>query len=132
MPPGRNGKGRFQIGCRPGPGRPARSVEGQYLEATIAGVSVEAWREIVAKARDQAAAGDAKAREWLGRHLLPSPVERLEVGTSGMETRRRIVAQCTDEELELLTRLGERIEQEQQSHRSGGEPAAGATDARGE
>jgi hypothetical protein len=36
----------------------------------VASCPVGEWRAIVAKAVEQAKAGDAKAREWLGKHLI--------------------------------------------------------------
>jgi hypothetical protein len=47
------------------------------------------------------------------RYLLPSPTEKLEIGKSDREIRRAVVAELTDEELALLTKVGERIEEQQ-------------------
>src|SRR5947209_642412 len=67
--------GRFLPG-NPGnpaaPGRPRRAVEQRYLDATVGRCPVAAWKRIVAKVDEQADAGDAKAREWLGKMLVGS------------------------------------------------------------
>jgi len=66
-------KGRFADGHSGGPGRPRRQIERECLRATLAGCSLEDWEAIVAKAVTDAKAGDAKAREWLGKYLLGIP-----------------------------------------------------------
>lgn len=66
---GRDAAGRFAAGNAGGPGRPRREAERQYLDATLAAVSVEDWTEIVKRAAADAKAGDAKARDWLARVL---------------------------------------------------------------
>jgi hypothetical protein len=74
------GRGGFTIGNPGGPGRPPRSVEKSYLTATIASVSLAAWRRIVIRARQQAEDGDARAREWLSKLLVgsdPLPLAQL-------------------------------------------------------
>lgn len=63
----RNPNGTFGRGNPGGPGRPRRSIEHEYLDATIAAVPIDAWGAIVAKAVEQAKAGDDKARTWLSR-----------------------------------------------------------------
>lgn len=60
----------FKPGHPGGPGRPRRQTERQYLDATIASVSLAAWRKIVRKAVEDAEAGDAKSREWLSKILI--------------------------------------------------------------
>ncbi len=67
---GRDANGRFAPGNPGGPGRPARSTEREYLDATVETVTPDDWRRIVAKAKDEALDGNAKAREWLGRFLI--------------------------------------------------------------
>ncbi|HUY88697.1 MAG TPA: hypothetical protein VMV10_08180 [Pirellulales bacterium] len=66
---GRDAAGRFAADNAGGPGRPRREVERQYLDATLAAVSVEDWTEIVKRAAVDAKAGDGKARDWLSRVL---------------------------------------------------------------
>jgi hypothetical protein len=69
----RDDSGRFAPGNPGGPGRPRRATEGDYLAALSEAVPMERWGEIVATAIDQAVAGDAKAREWLGSYLAGKP-----------------------------------------------------------
>ncbi|HUY34349.1 MAG TPA: hypothetical protein VMV69_16505 [Pirellulales bacterium] len=73
--------GRFAPGNPGGPGRPRREVEAEYLAATMANVTAEAWGRIVAKAVVDAEAGDRHAREWLARMLGLGLVPALEVVT---------------------------------------------------
>jgi hypothetical protein len=72
--------GRFLPGNPGGPGRPRRDVERRYLAVLSEAVSVETWRAIVARAADDALAGDPAARQWLGAYLLGQPRNRIEVG----------------------------------------------------
>lgn len=65
----RDENGRFRPGCAPGPGRPKRSVEIDFLRR-LADASEARWDEIVSTAIDQAAAGDAAARQWLAKYLI--------------------------------------------------------------
>jgi hypothetical protein len=69
----RDARGRFLPGSPGGPGRPRRAVETDYLAALSEAVPLERWREIVETAVDQAVAGDAKARDWLGSYLAGKP-----------------------------------------------------------
>jgi hypothetical protein len=61
----------FQKGNPGGPGRPKREVERAYLDATLASVSPSDWQKVVAKALQDAKNGDAAARAWLSKYLLP-------------------------------------------------------------
>lgn len=71
----RDSAGRFVTGNAGGPGRPRRAVELTYLRALSDELTLEAWREIVRRAVEDARAGDAKAREWVTRYALgPEPV----------------------------------------------------------
>jgi hypothetical protein len=67
---GRNNNGTFGHGNPGGQGRPRRAVEREYLSALAEAVPLEDWREIVAKAVKDAKAGNARARDWLSKHLL--------------------------------------------------------------
>src|SRR5215472_13738399 len=69
----RDANGRFLPGHPGMGGRPRRAVEADYLAALSEAVPVEKWREIVETAIDQAVAGDAKAREWVGSYLIGKP-----------------------------------------------------------
>jgi hypothetical protein len=66
----RNPNGTFAVGNAGGPGRPRRAVEGEYLTVISDALPLDTWREIVEKAIADAKAGDAKAREWLTRHVI--------------------------------------------------------------
>ena len=67
---GRQENGRFAAGWKGGPGRPPRAVEADYL-AVIGNVcSVDDWSAIVERAVADAKIGNAKAREWLSKHLI--------------------------------------------------------------
>lgn len=67
--------GKFQPGNKGGPGRPKRTTEAAYLDATIGGVTLAAWSVVVARALADAQGGDAKARDWLSQYLLPRPAD---------------------------------------------------------
>lgn len=69
----RDSKGRWIKGCKsPNPkGRTPRQVEREYLDVTMDSVSTDEWRRVVRKALEDAMAGDAKARDWLSRWLMP-------------------------------------------------------------
>ena len=68
----RGNNGRFKKGNPGGPGRPPRMVEMDYLSALSEQVPREEFAAIVRDAVARARNGDAKAREWLSRYLLPS------------------------------------------------------------
>ena len=67
---GRGPNGKFARGNAGGPGRPRRETEREYLEAISEVVKQADWRRIVGKAKEDAIAGDAKARDWLGKYLI--------------------------------------------------------------
>jgi hypothetical protein len=77
--------GRFLPGNPGGPGRPRRAIESDYLAALSDGVPTDAWRAIVAKAVEQAQAGDATARAWLGSYVLGKPTGNLLVELAASE-----------------------------------------------
>lgn len=66
----RDKRGRFVKGHEGGPGRPKRATEQDYLAALSEAVGIDAWREVVARALEDAKAGDGKARDWLSKHLI--------------------------------------------------------------
>jgi hypothetical protein len=70
MSNGRDLSGRFAQGNPGGPGRPRRTTERSYLAAVADTVTLEDWTAIVQKAKQDALAGDATARAWLGKLLL--------------------------------------------------------------
>ena len=67
----RDDRGRFLVGCKGGPGRPARTHELAHLRATLATVTPEDWAQVIQKALEQAKEGDARARSFLAKYLLP-------------------------------------------------------------
>jgi hypothetical protein len=69
----RDESGRFLPGNPGGPGRPRRAVELDYLATMTEAVPPDRWRAIVERAAALAEEGDARARDWLSRYLLPKP-----------------------------------------------------------
>ena len=69
----RDHMGRFAAGNSGGPGRPKRQAEEDYLQTLSERIPLALWAEIVDKAASDAAAGDAKARDWLSKYLMPQP-----------------------------------------------------------
>ena len=69
----RDQHGRFAPGHAGGPGRPRRQTEATYLAALSDQVPLDVWARIAERAVADAITGDAKARDWLSRHLLPTP-----------------------------------------------------------
>ena len=69
----RDHMGRFAVGNGGGPGRPKRQAEEDYLQTLSERVPLALWAEIVDKAASDAAAGDAKARDWLSKYPMPQP-----------------------------------------------------------
>lgn len=72
----RDTKGRFAEGNSGGPGRPKRATETAYMSVVMQECDFDAWREIVAKAVQDAQAGDRYARQWLTTYLLGEPSPR--------------------------------------------------------
>lgn len=66
----RDERGKFVVGTAPGPGRPPRHVERDYLTVLGAACPLDRWRKIVEAAVERAEAGDPTARQWLSRYLL--------------------------------------------------------------
>lgn len=69
----RNKNGQFAKGNSGGPGRPSRPTETAYLNVLMNACTLDDWREITMRAVSDAKDGDAKAREWLGRHVIGMP-----------------------------------------------------------
>ena len=66
----RDKTGKFENGNPGGPGRPKRPTELAYMSVVMGKCSLEDWQEICGRAVTDAKNGDAKAREWLGKHLM--------------------------------------------------------------
>lgn len=67
---GRDEHGRFAAGNSFGPGRPRRAIERDYLMSIVATVTLDDWRAICDRAKQDALNGDCKAREWLTHFLV--------------------------------------------------------------
>ena len=112
----RDENGRFKKGNPGGPGRPARMIESDYLATLSEQVPSEAWATIVVDAVSRARNGDAKAREWLSRYLLPNDkgnnllrLAAREAAGSGVGDEIREAANCLGagpENREALDRVG--------------------------
>jgi len=71
----RDEKGRFVKGASGNPqGRLPKQTETSYLQVSESVCTFDVWREIVAKAVEQAKRGDARARQWLSDYLIGKPV----------------------------------------------------------
>ncbi len=74
---GRQTDGRFAPGNAGGPGRPRRPVEEDYLRVLNEAVTVEDWAQVVRRAVEDAKQGDARARDWLSKHILEGVADPL-------------------------------------------------------
>jgi hypothetical protein len=80
----RDEKGRFVKGSAGNPhGRPPKEREVRFYEITLATVTFEDWREIVARAVQDAKRGDTAARKWLSDYLIGTPEQKLDVTSNG-------------------------------------------------
>ena len=71
----RDSKGRFVKGASGNPqGRLPKQTETSYLQVSESVCTFDVWREIVAKAVEQAKQGDARARQWLSDYLVGKPI----------------------------------------------------------
>jgi hypothetical protein len=70
-------------------------VERKYLRALSAAVPLSEWRLVIAKALEQAKAGDALARAWLSKHLVGDDPLTLEVMAEQLDELRAHVEQLT-------------------------------------
>ena len=71
----RDSKGRFVKGASGNPqGRLPKQTETSYLQVSESVCTFDVWREIVAKAVEQAKRGDARARQWLSDYLMGKPI----------------------------------------------------------
>lgn len=71
----RNAKGQFTKGHPGTGGRPPRATEEAYKEAFTTSVTPDRWAKVIAKALEQAEAGDDKARKFLADYLIGPPVQ---------------------------------------------------------
>ncbi len=92
----RQTNGRFATGNPGGPGRPRRAVEHDYLAVLGDSVSLEDWREVVAQAVSDAKGGDARARDWITKHLIGNEPPKL-VDLAAREQRGATVDEMVEE-----------------------------------
>ena len=120
MSNGRNKNGRFAKGNAGGPGRPRRAIEHDYMAVMGDTVSLMDWRDIVSRALKDAKRGNARARDWLTRHLLgnnPPPlldlaarerrgetVDEVVDGLAGKQQREKEWAAVTEQLIGDLTK----------------------------
>lgn len=90
----------FVKGVSPNPkGRPPRHIERDYIGAAIGEVSLEEWRGVVRKAKEQALKGDAPARNWLGKILIgDDPLIIVQINGE----LREMIARVEEREQELI------------------------------
>lgn len=95
----------FEKGCKPGPGRPPRAAEENYLAAIKSAVTTADMAEIAAKAREQAKRGDRYAREWLSKQFGTEAAQKIEqeVRQTNLNVEAPIAVDG-DAELERLVR----------------------------
>jgi hypothetical protein len=80
----RDEKGRFVKGSAGNPhGRPPKEREVRFYEITLATVTFDDWKEIVARAVQDAKRGDTAARKWLADYLIGTPEQKLDVTSNG-------------------------------------------------
>lgn len=83
----RDSKGRFVKGESGNPqGRLPKQVESSYLQVSENVCTFDVWREIVAKAIEQAKRGDARARQWLSDYLVGKPISMVMAVQEKQET----------------------------------------------
>lgn len=97
----RDGSGKFANGNKAsvGHGRPPRQVESEYLRVVAQACDLDVWREIVSRAVQDAKSGDAKAREFLARWIMPANLTLTEL-TARDETGSDMV----DERIKAIKR----------------------------
>lgn len=94
----RSDNGRFTTGNPGGPGRPRRAIESDYLKAFSDAVPLDAWQTIVSRAVADAQAGDARARDWVARHVLGSEPPSL-VSIAAIEQRAATGIEVVEDEV---------------------------------
>ena len=98
----RDSKGRFVKGASGNPqGRLPKQTETSYLQVSESVCTFDVWREIVAKAVEQAKRGDARARQWLSDYLVGKPISMVMAVQEKQETEI-IVKWAIQEKLDRL------------------------------
>lgn len=96
---GRDVKGRFVVGNKGGPGRPAKEREERYFEITTHTVTYDEWCKIIEKAAEQARRGSHQARKFLADYLLGPPAQRHELtGRDGGAIETKHASDMNDDE----------------------------------
>ena len=87
----RDSKGRFVKGASGNPqGRLPKQTETSYLQVSESVCTFDVWREIVAKAIEQAKRGDARARQWLSDYLMGKPISMVMAVQDNRDTSIKI------------------------------------------
>ncbi|HPB85850.1 MAG TPA: DUF5681 domain-containing protein [Paludibacteraceae bacterium] len=87
----RDSKGRFVKGASGNPqGRLPKQTETSYLQVSESVCTFDVWREIVAKAVEQAKRGDARARQWLSDYLMGKPISMVMAVQDNRDTSIKI------------------------------------------
>ncbi|MDD3663461.1 MAG: hypothetical protein PHT84_06455 [Candidatus Pacebacteria bacterium] len=82
-------------------GRLPKQTETSYLQVSESVCTFDVWREIVAKAIEQAKRGDARARQWLSDYLIGKPISMVMAVQEKQETEI-IVKWAIQEKLDRL------------------------------
>lgn len=113
--PQRDEKGRFVKGHNaPGPGRPPRATEADYLAAMTEIVTLDSWRAIVKRALADALQGDSRARAWLSGYLIGKPPQILDIRAADAALIARLMDALKDanmEPAEVFERMIQRAEE---------------------
>jgi hypothetical protein len=75
----RRPNGKFGPGNDGGPGRPKREIEAEYLNATVAAVSIEDWAKVVQAMLNFAKSGNVQAATWLANYIVGRPTEHIAI-----------------------------------------------------
>ena len=90
----------FAPGNTGGPGRPTAQREAQYYTIVIKGCSPARWRKIVARAVQDAEAGDRHARAWLADRIMGRAKETVDMAVTQSPPDEFRLAGRTDEEMD--------------------------------
>ena len=105
----RDESGRFAPGNPGGPGRPRRAIEREYLAVLGEAVTLDDWRDVVARAVADAKNGDHQARVWLAKYVIGEKSTLLDVAAAEADQRAP--------EADVIERAAERQFERQQDAR---------------
>lgn len=95
----RDEKGRFLKGASGNPkGRNPAPKEEKFYSVMIGTVSLKDWREIVAKAVEQAKRGNTAARKWLSDYLMGVPKQQVDLTSAGEALK--IIVEYADRDID--------------------------------